>query len=116
MGHPGTRSGCPRGRWDSDPDQDCEDRPALTAHALANGWRDLPWSEPLRYSPSAMADEKPLRVLTAFGPSRDETLLLTVHPDEQYERGGPSPRRRTLVLALSGSTARFIEEWPVPLV
>lgn len=63
-----------------------------------------------------MADKKPLRVTTAFGPSRDETLLLTAHPDEQYEGDGPSARRRTLVLALKGSRATFVEERPVPLV
>lgn len=64
-----------------------------------------------------MPDKKALRVSTAFGASRDEALLLAVHPDEEHDPSGdPMPHRRTLILALKGAEARFIEERPVPLV
>lgn len=63
-----------------------------------------------------MPDKKPLRISTAFGPSRDKTLLLAVHPDEEHDTAGnPVARRRTLVLALHGDQAVFVEERPVPL-
>jgi hypothetical protein len=64
-----------------------------------------------------MADKKPLRISSAFGPSRDQTLLLAVHPDEEHDRAGnPVPHRRTLILALQGDQAAFVEQRPVPLV
>jgi hypothetical protein len=63
-----------------------------------------------------MAKAKPLIIWTAFGPSRDEALLLAAHPDETHDEfGNPRPDRRTLVLALEGNDARFMEEHPAPL-
>lgn len=64
-----------------------------------------------------MGDSKPLRITGAFGPSRDQALLLAAHPDEEHTPGGAIvPKRRTLVLSLAGSTATFVEERPQPLV
>ena len=63
-----------------------------------------------------MDEAVPLRIATAFGPSRDKTLLLAMHPDEAFERGKARPDRRTLVLSLKGTKATFQEERPMALV
>jgi hypothetical protein len=71
----------------------------------------------VRYPLGGMPDKKPLRVSTAFGPSRDQTLLFTAHPDEEHDKNGdPVAKRRTLILALKGNQATFVDEQPVPLV
>jgi hypothetical protein len=63
-----------------------------------------------------MPDRKPLLVHTAFGSSRESTLLLAVHPDEETTpEGDPVPNRRTFVLSLKADVATFVEERPVPL-
>lgn len=62
-----------------------------------------------------MGDKKPLRISTAFGPSLDQTLLMAVHPDEEFDGDEASSTRRTLILALQGDRAVFREEAPMPL-
>jgi hypothetical protein len=64
-----------------------------------------------------MPEKSPLRIKAVFGPSRDQSLLLTAHPEESHDKfGKPVPNRRTLVLALKGTVATFREEHPAPLV
>jgi hypothetical protein len=64
-----------------------------------------------------MPEKKPLRISTAFGPSRDQAVVLAVHPDEEHAPGGkPRPDRRTFVLRLEGNRAVLVETRPLPLV
>ena len=64
-----------------------------------------------------MADKVPLRLSTAFGPSREQALLLAFLPGESHDKSGkPTSNRRTLVLSLKGDTATFQEERPVALM
>jgi hypothetical protein len=66
------------------------------------------------YSRSTM--EKTLVLDAAFGPSRDQTLLLTHHPEESHDEYGRARLNvRTLILSLKGNKATFREERPVPL-
>jgi hypothetical protein len=62
-----------------------------------------------------MSDRRVLRILTAFGPSRTDTLLLASHPSEEHAKGKPVPNRRTLVLRLQGTQAVFVDELPMAL-
>jgi hypothetical protein len=63
-----------------------------------------------------MAEKKTLRIVSAFGPSRSKTLLLSEHPDESHdEEGNPRSDARTLILSLNGDRATFLEEQPMSL-
>ena len=63
-----------------------------------------------------MSKKVPLRLSTAFGPSRDQAVLLAVHPEEEHDDyGKPLPTRRTLILSLKGNVATFREEPSMPL-
>jgi hypothetical protein len=62
-----------------------------------------------------MADPKPLRVVAAVGRQGAKTTLLAAHPDEYLAGRKPTPKRRTLLLELSGNIATFVAEHPASL-
>lgn len=62
-----------------------------------------------------MSSRVPLRIDSAFGASLGSTLLLSSHPEESHDdNGDPRPDARTLVLALRGNRASFVNELQTP--